>query len=79
MIVEVILIKEYGLNRDGVANVVMLPVVAYFLFNLILKLNITGDAKIYRKLRDYSTLIYLSHCYFIRSIKFFISIKKRNI
>ena len=60
LVAEVILIKKMGYNKNGVCNPVTLPFVTYYLFKLILSVNLR-DSKIYAKLRDYSTLIFLSH------------------
>lgn len=69
VIVEAYIIKTAGLNRNGVCNLISAPIATYFLFRLILSLNIKGNADRYKYLRECSTLIYLIHCIIIRSIK----------
>lgn len=79
VIVECYAINKIGLNRNGVANIITLPAAVFFMFRLILNIKVNGNEMFFRKLRDYSTLIYLSHCFIIRSIKLFTGIIKVNI
>lgn len=79
MVIECHIINKMGLNREGAANIVVLPGAIFFMFRLILSIKIDGKEEVFRKLRDYSTLIYLSHCFIIRSIKMLIGIAKMEI
>lgn len=74
LIFESNFINKSGLNFNGVCNNIMLPVTVFFMFRVILNINVKGDERIYRKLRDYSTIIYLSHCIIIRCIKLVLGI-----
>lgn len=79
MVIESFVINKTGLSRAGVANNIMLPGAVFFMFKLILGINIDGKEDNFRKVRDYSTLIYLSHCFIIRSIKLLTGIVGINI
>ena len=79
MIVECHLINEFGFNRNGVANIIMLPAAVFVMFRLILNIRVSGREDVFRRLRDYSTLMYLSHCFIIRSIKLVAGIFDVNI
>lgn len=68
LVIEAVFINKMGYNKDGICNLITLPLVIYYLFKVILSIDLK-DKKIYSKLRDYSTLIYLSHCFIIRVLK----------
>lgn len=66
---ESYLINKAGLNKAGVCNNIILPATVFFMFRLILNIKINGNENVFRTFRDYSTIIYLCHCFIIRSIK----------
>ena len=65
---EAIVVKYFKMGFDGGAYLFSLPVSAYCLFMLILNIDMKPSKKL-EICRDYSTLIYLSHCFIIRLIK----------
>lgn len=79
VIVEAYIIKTAGFNRNGVCHLISLPFATYFLFRLILSLDVKGNADRYKYLRVCSTLIYLSHCIIIRNVKMVFSIIDINV
>lgn len=78
LIIEAVIINKMGYNKDGICNLITLPFVVYYLFKIILSIELK-EKKVYGKLRDYSTLIYLSHCYIIRVLKLFFAVVNIDI
>ena len=64
LVIESIVIRKAGMSKSF--NQCMLPVCVYTLFIMILCIECKGE--FYTRLRNYSTLIYLSHCFIIRTI-----------
>ncbi len=75
---EAILINKLAYNRAGECNLIALPIAAYYLIKVILSIDLR-DNKIYAYLRDYSTLIYLSHCFIIRTLKLSFEVININV
>lgn len=71
---ESYIVNVSNLNKSGVCNNFLLPVVIFFMFKLILSIKIEGKESMFKTFRDFSTLIYLSHCFIIRTIKLLASI-----
>ena len=72
--IESYMINKCGFNLAGVCNNILLPATTFFMFRLILSIKIEGKEELFRALRDYSTIIYLCHCFIIRSIKMVLGI-----
>ncbi len=66
MFLEVILVYKLGYNRNGVCELFSLPIVSLFLFLTVLNIDLRGNDEKYKKMRDYSVLIYVGHCYVLR-------------
>ena len=66
MFLEVILVYKLGYNRNGVCELFLLPIVSLFLFLTVLNIDLRGNDEKYKKMRDYSVLIYVGHCYVLR-------------
>lgn len=67
VIIEAFIIYNAKYNYNGVCVLLTMPITIYMLFNIILKINFPTCINVNLiKLRDYSTLIYLSHCVIIR-------------
>ena len=78
MIFEANIIRTNPMNYGGSIELIKVPITSYFLFQLIISIRLE-EKKIFLKLRNMSTLIYLSHCWIIRLIKMFYAIAKINI
>ncbi len=76
---EVFLVYTFSKNYNGTCNLFTLPVVSALLFLTIIQIPISGEGKRFAKLRDYSTLIYVSHCLFIRMIGIMSGILKLHL
>lgn len=70
---EAALSKNLQVSFNGGTVWLLMPFVSYFLFVSILQINIK-NIELMKRLGDYSTLIYLSHCFIIRSLKVIYSI-----
>ncbi len=68
VVLEAYYIRRFGYNYQGVVECVFVPLCALFLFRLAEHLPLQ-PRPIYKTLRTYSTLIYLSHCFIIRTLK----------
>lgn len=79
VVVEAYIVKQGEFNRDGVCNLLSIPVTSYFLFEIILSIKVQGNTEKYRYLRECSALIYLSHCVIIRTVKMAFAIVDVNI
>ncbi len=71
LIGEVILVYSLKWNKDGVCKLFTLPIVSVFLFLTILQVSVNLDSTRCVLLRDFSTLIYVSHGIIIRSVTIF--------
>lgn len=78
LVAEAFIIDKMGYNRGGECNLLTLPFVIWYFFKIVLSIDLK-DNKIYGRLRDYSTLIYLSHCFIIRALKMVFAIGNINI
>lgn len=76
---EVFLVYTFSKNYNGTCKLFTLPVVSALLFLTIIQLPISWEGKRCAKLRDYSTLIYVSHCLFIRMIGIILGILKLHL
>lgn len=73
----VVFLLDYNIN--GVCELFTLPIASTLLFLTVANLDLHRNENIYKKLRDYSTLIYLSHCYVIRLLKMVFAIVKISV
>lgn len=78
LVAEVLVINKMGYNRGGECNLISLPIAIWYLFKVVLSITL-NNKRVYAKLRDYSTLIYLSHCFIIRTLKLMFAVIDINI
>ena len=67
MILETVMLKNLEMGYGNLTTQLFLPITSYYLFNLILSIKLK-DRPIYSNFREMSILLYLSHCFIIRSI-----------
>ena len=77
LVAEAVLIRKCALNYNDVCNLFTMPIFIYFLFCGILSITCKGNKYIH--LRNYSTLIYLSHTFIIRCLKLLLGVIKVNL
>ena len=71
---EVWLVSKFQMNKNGVCKLFTLPMVSLVLFLTLLQVDVPFQKSICHKLRDYSTLIFVSHGIIIRLLTMMASI-----
>ncbi len=74
LIAEVFLVYRLKMNKEGVCNLLLLPFVSMSLFFTIFNIKFSARNETCHKLRDYSTLIYVSHGFIIRILNILLAI-----
>lgn len=78
MLLEAKIIGEADINYNGNIELLTVVIATYCMFNLIVSWRPVNNKK-YIVLRNISTLIYLSHCFIIRSVKMVLGVWDRQI
>lgn len=79
LIGEAVCVYIVKYNKNGVCELFTLPIASTLLFLTVLGLNLSNNENTYKKLRDYSTLIYLIHCFVIRLLKILFAVVKISV
>lgn len=79
MVVEAILVYEYKTSYFDKFGSLSLPIVSVILFVIVKNISLNGNDNVYLRLRDYSTLIYLSHCLILRSLNIIFGVMRLTI